>query len=78
MADKDDKSRRAVRVAQAGGRPSVDVSIPGGTNLNRLLADTELISVIRQLHPGGCETCISGQDIFLHQFEEVVLVEFEA
>ena len=77
MPDKDDKGR-AVRVAQSGGRAAVTVSVPSGSSLNRLLVDEALVSAIRQLRPGGCETCLSGVDIFLHQFEEVVLVELEA
>jgi hypothetical protein len=70
------ESRTGMHVSHFEPRRSVRVSVPAGTSLNKIFANEELIQGIRgRVGPGGCETCISGADINLHQFEEVILVE---
>jgi len=69
----------AARVSQSDTGARVRVSVPAGTRLEDLFVDPNLINVIRGFggRPGGCETCLSGSDIYMAQFEEVILVEFE-
>jgi hypothetical protein len=47
--------------------------VPAGTSLDKIFVNEALIKSIRG--SGGCQTCLSGQDLHLHQFEEVILVE---
>jgi hypothetical protein len=66
---KNPKSAHVARAAQ--GR--VTVSIPDGMSLDKIFVNKALIKGIRG--SGGCQTCLSGQDLHLQQFEEVILVE---
>jgi hypothetical protein len=65
-----------MHVSHVEPRRSVRVSVPAGTSLDKIFVNKELIQRIRgPFGPGGCETCISGADVNLHQFEEVIVVE---
>jgi hypothetical protein len=66
------KSLKGVHVAR-GAQGGVRVSVPAGTSLEKIFVNEALIKGIRG--SGGCQACLSGQDLHLHQFEEVILVE---
>ena len=66
------KSQKGVYVARAA-EGGVRVSVPAGTSLDKIFVNEALIKGIRG--SGGCQTCLSGKDLHLQQFEEVILVE---
>ncbi len=65
------KSITGVHVSRSEG--GVRISVPAGTSLDKVFRNEALVRAIRG--PGGCATCLSGRDLHLHQFDEVVVVE---
>jgi hypothetical protein len=67
-----------VRPVHAATGPAVEISVPMNNDLERVLS-ADLVSVVRGLGgrfgAGGCPTCTSGVDIYIHAYEEVVNVE---
>jgi hypothetical protein len=63
---------KGVQVAHSA-HGGVSVAVPAGTSLDKIFVNKALIQGIRG--PGGCQTCLSGKDLHLQQFEEVILVE---
>jgi len=65
-----------ISVKHTENGPAVAISIPGGTNLERLLGNADLVAAIRGLR--GCETCTSGHPLYITEdYGEVVLVELD-
>lgn len=70
------ESITGVHVSHSEPRGSVRVSVPAGTSLDKIFVNKDLIQSIRgPVRAGGCQTCLSGKDLHLQQFEEVILVE---
>jgi hypothetical protein len=67
------ESTTGVRVSHHEPRSNVTISVPAGTSLDKIFRNDALIQSIRGR--GGCETCISGRDLHLNQFDEVIVVE---
>jgi hypothetical protein len=70
------QSRSAARLRVAEIRPSVEVAVPAGTSLEKVLGNTSLVGALRGLGPRGCETCISGLEFLVKELDEVTHVEF--
>jgi hypothetical protein len=70
------ESTTGVRVSHNESRRNVTISVPAGTSLDKIFRSDSLIRSIRgRVGPGGCETCMSGKDLHLNQFDEVINVE---
>jgi hypothetical protein len=65
------KGAHVAHTAQGGVR----VGVPAGTSLEKIFVNKALIKVIRG--SGGCQTCLSGKDLHLQQFEDLILVELQ-
>lgn len=64
-----------VRVSHSEPRGNVTISVPAGTSLDKIFLSDALIQSIRgRFGPGGCEMCISGKDLHMNQYDEVILV----
>ncbi len=69
------ESAKGVHIARLE-QGSVRVSVPKGTSLDKIFKSKALVEGIRgPVRAGGCQACISGKDLRLEQFEEVILVE---
>jgi hypothetical protein len=66
-----------VRVLHFSDRPTFEVSVPGGTSLEKVFASSALIQAVRGIGPRGCETCLSGREFLVNLYDEVTRVEFE-
>ncbi len=66
----------SAHVVHSDCRPTIEVSVPSGTQFKDLVSDTDwLIDLVRKLGPRGCEPCLSGRDILIRErFEEIVNV----
>lgn len=62
-----------VQVARLN-KGAVRVAAPEGTSLDDIFKP-KVADAIRRLGRGGCAACISGLDLLLEQFEEVVQVD---
>jgi hypothetical protein len=58
-------------------KPTVEISVPAGTSLDKVFTHAGLVGAVRGIGPRGCETCISGREFLVNIYEEVTLVEFE-
>jgi hypothetical protein len=67
------ESITGVHVSRSEPPGGVRISVPAGTSLDKIFRNEAMVRAIRG--PGGSTTCISGRDLHLHQFDEVVLVE---
>ena len=56
-------------------KPTVEISVPAGTSLDKVFNHSDLVNVVRGIGPRGCETCISGREFLVNIYEEVTLVE---
>lgn len=73
----DDKGARATaRLVNAECRSTVEIAIPVGTSFDDVLKRNDrLIDIISRFRPRGCQACLSGRDLIIREFEEVINVE---
>jgi hypothetical protein len=69
-----DRNVAKVSVKHTEDGPAVAVVVPGGTRLERVIADESLIDAIRGLR--GCEACHSGHPLYItEEYGDSVMVD---